>query len=91
LNLTLHNWLLITIESQTLPPIQIMERRLKIGIHNTWKFINDNGSENSVILTLSNDKIGGDLNFKGVLPVDNYFFDESIGFIMELVYISKLI
>jgi hypothetical protein len=44
-----------------------------------------------VVLSVNKDKLnGGELNFKGVLPVDGYFFDESIGFVLELVYTSNL-
>lgn len=68
-------------------PIIIKERKLKIGIHNTFTFINSNGIQNSISLT----KKENTLFFKGVSHLDNYFQDESCGFVFELNYYSKII
>lgn len=65
-----------------LNPIQIKERKLKCGLHNTWSFINANGIDNSVTLS----KKEHVLFYKGVTHIDNYFSDESIAFVMELSY-----
>ena len=67
-------------------PINIKERKLRIGIHNTWNFINSNGMENSVSLS-KKDHI---LVFKGVAPIDKFFFNDYCAFVLELVYTCKL-
>ena len=50
--------------------IYIKERRIKCGMHNTWKFINSNGIQNSITLTkISKTK----LQSSGVLMIDKFF------------------
>jgi len=79
---------MFTIIKKDLPPnanlnqIVIRERKLKIGIHNTYTFINSNGIQNSIPLTRRENT----LIFKGVSHVDNYFQDEFCAFIFELNY-----
>ena len=52
--------------------IYIKERRIKCGMHNTWKFINSNGIENSIsLIKISKNK----LQSNGVLMVDKFFSD----------------
>lgn len=72
--------------NSNLNPISIKERKLKIGIHNTYTFINSNGIQNSITLTKKEDT----LFFKGVSHVDYFFLDEFCAFIFELNYTSKL-
>ncbi len=74
-----------------MPPVIVAERKLKCGLHNTWKFINNNGIDNVIGLYQNDDKLStsGNLYFKGVLPLDNYLKDDSIAFVMEFVYTSK--
>ena len=66
--------------------VYIKERKIKCGIHNTWKFINSNGLQNSITLT----KITGNkLESNGVLMIDRFFSDplSCCAIIMELEYI----
>jgi len=72
--------------NSNLSPISIRERKLNIGIHNTYTFINSNGIKNSIPLT----KKENTLFFKGVSHVDYYFIDEFCAFIFELNYTSKI-
>jgi hypothetical protein len=60
-------------------PINIKERKLKFGIHNSWNFI---GMENSVSLS-KKDHI---LIFKGVAPMERFFYHDCCAFIFEIVY-----
>ena len=65
--------------------IYIKERRIKCGMHNTWKFINSNGIQNSITLTkISKSK----LQSSGLLMVDNFFSDplSCAAIILELEY-----
>ena len=64
----------------------IKERKIKCGVHNTWKFINSNGLQNSITLTkITKNK----LESNGVLMVDRFFSDplSCSAIIMELEYI----
>ena len=64
----------------------IKERKIKCGIHNTWKFINTNGLQNSITLSkISKNK----LESNGVLMIDKFFVDSlrCSGIIMELEYV----
>ena len=64
----------------------IKERKIKCGIHNTWKFINTNGLQNSITLSkISKNK----LESNGVLMIDKFFVDslKCSGIIMELEYV----
>ena len=64
----------------------IKERKIKCGIHNTWKFINSNGLQNSMTLTKI---LKNCLESNGVLMVDKLFVDRlsCSAIIMELEYI----
>ena len=65
--------------------IYIKERRIKCGMHNTWKFINSNGIQNSITLTkISKRK----LQSSGLLMIDNFFSDplSCAAIILELEY-----
>ena len=65
--------------------IYIKERRIKCGMHNTWKFINSNGIQNSITLTkISKTK----LQSSGVLMIDKFFSDplSCAAIIFELEY-----
>ena len=68
--------------------IYIKERKLKCGMHNTWCFINSNGLENSVTLSLKNNI----LSYYGVAMIDHFFADDlcCCGFIIELDYIITI-
>ena len=69
--------------------VYIKERRIKCGMHNTWKFINSNGLQNSITLTkISKNK----LESSGTLMIDNFFSDpQSCGaIILELEYILTI-
>ncbi|MCQ2817076.1 MAG: hypothetical protein MJ252_07410 [archaeon] len=69
--------------------IKIKERRLKVGFHNTWSFINHNGIENGVSLSKENNY----LECKGRLQVNPFYIDE-IGpsaLILELNYTILII
>lgn len=69
----------------------IKERKLKCGIHNTWKFINSNGLENSITLTKKVNPNNGmtTLNYGGILMLDKFFNDSllSCALVLELHYI----
>ena len=72
-------------ENQT-NKVYIKERKIKCGIHNTWKFINSNGLQNSITLSMiSKNK----LESNGVLMIDRFFVDSlsCSGIIMELEYV----
>ena len=64
----------------------IKERKIKCGIHNTWKFINLNGLQNSITLRK---RVQNKLESNGVLMVENFFADRLSGcaLILELEYI----
>ena len=70
------------INENNLYPITIRERKLKFGIHNTWNFTSLNGMENSVSLA-KKDHI---LVFKGVAPIERFFYHDYCAFILELAY-----
>ena len=57
-------------------------------MHNTWCFINSNGLENSVTLSLKNNI----LSYYGVAMIDHFFADDlcCCGFIIELDYIITI-
>lgn len=67
-----------------LNPVTIKERKLRCSFHNTWKFINSSGLENTVQLN----KQENILFTKNVHCIDNYYFDNDFksAFIFELVY-----
>ena len=73
------------IEENQTNKVYIKERKIKCGIHNTWKFINSNGLQNSITLTKISKNI---LESNGVLMVDRCFSDplSCAGIIMELEY-----
>jgi len=60
------------IEENQLNKVFIKERKIKCGIHNTWKFINSNGLQNSITLTKITKSL---LESNGVLMVDRFFSD----------------
>ena len=64
----------------------IKERKIKCGIHNTWKFINSNGLQNSITLRK---RVQNKLESNGVLMVENFFADRlsCCALILELEYI----
>ena len=67
----------------------IKERKIKCGIHNTWKFINTNGLQNSITLSKINKN---KLESNGVLMIDKFFVDSlsCSSIIMELEYILTI-
>ena len=67
----------------------VKERKLKCGIHNTWKFINSNGLENSVTLTKNINGNLTTLNYGGTIMIDKYFNDSlfSCAIVLELHYV----
>ena len=74
------------VEENQFNKVFIKERKIKCGIHNTWKFINSNGIQNSITLTkITKNK----LESNGVLMIDRFFVDRLSGcaIIMELEYI----
>lgn len=73
------------IEENQLNKVYIKERKIKCGIHNTWKFINSNGLQNSITLTKITKSL---LESNGVLMVDRFFSDplSCCAIIMELEY-----
>ena len=74
------------IEENQINKVFIKERIIKCGIHNTWKFINSNGLQNSMTLTK---KLKNCLESNGALMVDKFFVDRlsCSAIIMELEYI----
>ena len=74
------------IEDNLINKVFIKERKIKCGIHNTWKFINSNGLQNSITLTKITKNI---LESNGVLMVDRCFSDSlsCSAIIMELEYV----
>ena len=69
--------------------IYIKERRIKCGMHNTWKFINSNGIQNSIsLIKISKNK----LQSNGVLMVDRFFADSlsCSAIIIELEYVITI-
>ena len=77
------------IEENELNKIAIKERRIKCGIHNTWKFINSNGLQNSITLTKISKTT---LQSNGVLMIDKFFSDHlsCSAVIMELEYVITI-
>ena len=77
------------IEENQFNKVFIKERKIKCGIHNTWKFINSNGLQNSMTLTKI---LKNCLESNGVLMVDRLFVDRlsCSAFIMELEYIVTI-
>ena len=74
------------VEENEFNKIYIKERRIKCGMHNTWKFINSNGLQNSITLTkISKNK----LQSNGVLMIDKFFSDplSCSAIIIELEYV----
>ena len=77
------------VEEDELNKVYIKERRIKCGIHNTWKFINSNGIQNSITLTkISKNK----LQSNGVLMIDKFFSDplSCSAIIIELEYVITI-
>ena len=74
------------IEENQFNKVFIKERMIKCGVHNTWKFINSNGLQNSMTLTK---KLKNCLESNGALMVDKFFVDRlsCCAIIMELEYI----
>ena len=69
--------------------VYIKERRIKCGMHNTWKFINSSGIQNSITLTkISKNK----LQSNGVLMIDKFFSDHlsCSAVVMELEYVLTI-
>lgn len=68
--------------------IFIKERKLRIGVHNTWKYINTNGSNN--VISLSQKDIY--LISKNILHMDNYIEEmrDFCGIIFELIYVIDI-
>ena len=77
------------IEENELNKIAIKERRIKCGMHNTWKFINSNGLQNSITLTKISKTT---LQSNGVLMIDKFFSDHlsCSAVIMELEYVITI-
>ena len=77
------------IEENELNKIAIKERRIKCGMHNTWKFINSNGLQNSITLTKISKTT---LQSNGVLMIDKFFSDHlsCSAVIMELEYVTTI-
>ena len=77
------------IEENELNKIAIKERRIKCGMHNTWKFINSNGLQNSITLTKISKTT---LQSNGVLMMDKFFSDHlsCSAVIMELEYVITI-
>ena len=76
-------------EENQMNKVYIKERKIKCGIHNTWKFINSNGLQNSITLrNITKNK----LESNGVLMIDRFFADplSCIAIIMELEYILTI-
>ena len=76
-------------EENEMNKIYIKERKIKCGIHNTWKFINSNGLQNSITLrSITKNK----LESNGVLMIDRFYADplSCIAIIMELEYILTI-
>lgn len=76
----------LELRGSSVRPISIKERKLKLGVHNTLTFINPNGMENSVSL-VKKDHI---LVFKGVAPIERFFYHDYCAFILELVYTCNI-
>ena len=77
------------VEENEFNKVFIKERKIKCGIHNTWKFINTNGIENSITLAkISKNK----LESSGALMIDKLFVDplSCSAIILELVYILTI-
>ena len=69
--------------------VYIKERRIKCGMHNTWKFINSSGIQNSITLTkIAKNK----LQSNGVLMIDKFFSDHlsCSAVVMELEYVLTI-
>ena len=77
------------IEENELNKIAIKERRIKCGMHNTWKFINSNGLQNSITLTKISKTT---LQSNGFLMIDKFFSDHlsCSAVIMELEYVITI-
>ena len=76
-------------EENQMNKVYIKERKIKCGIHNTWKFINSNGLQNSITLrSITKNK----LESNGVLMIDRFYADpfSCIAIIMELEYILTI-
>ena len=77
------------VEENEFNKVYIKERRIKCGMHNTWKFINSNGIQNSITLTkISKNK----LQSNGVLMIDRFFSDHlsCSAVVMELEYVLTI-
>ena len=74
------------IEENQFNKVFIKERKIKCGVHNTWKFINSNGLQNSMTLTKI---LKNCLESNGVLMVDKFFVDRlsCSAIIMQLEYV----
>jgi hypothetical protein len=68
-------------------PITVRERKLKFGVHNTLTYVNTGGIENSISL-VKKDHI---LVFKGVVPIERFFYHDYNAFVLELVYTCKIL
>ena len=77
------------VEENEFNKVYIKERRIKCGIHNTWKFINSNGIQNSITMVkISKNK----LQANGVLMIDKFFSDplSCSAIILELEYVVTI-
>jgi len=74
-------------ESKGIMSLVIKERRLRVGCHNQWKFVNSTKLQNSISLTDS----GDGLMCNGILLIDNVPMCEGIALIFQLEYIIQII
>lgn len=71
-----------SLQANATPQITVKDRKLKVSVHNTWKFLNSN--ENAVSLILRETT----LISKNVQCLDKYLFDLEMkcGLVFELIY-----
>eukprot|EP01022_Parablepharisma_sp_SALTPOND_P015083 TRINITY_DN2102_c3_g1_i3.p1 TRINITY_DN2102_c3_g1~~TRINITY_DN2102_c3_g1_i3.p1 ORF type:complete len:1174 (-),score=110.39 TRINITY_DN2102_c3_g1_i3:8998-12444(-) len=67
--------------------VTIHERRLNVGAHNQWKFINSAKNKNSITLSLDPPY----LQCNGILIVDSIYLCEGIALIFELEYALRAV
>lgn len=65
--------------------VEITERRLIVGAHNTWDFVNHNGGKNFISLSAPDPRTHV-CRLAGVLKVENVVMDEQVALIFKLEY-----
>jgi len=67
--------------------VHIHERRLNVGTHNQWKYVNKAKNKNSIALSLDKQY----LQCNGILLVDNVYLCDEMALVFELEYALRII